>query len=678
MKRNKFGMSHKVKGSMDFGLRYPVLVQEMIPGDILRVKPEAIVKAVIPPVTSLTDKVYWKMEAYQVADRLLDDHFVANLSTTKTGQVKGDFKQWTLDQIERNFGSKSKGYSSPLRGNVIKYPVAWRNRSVTGVAEPVASGSTNDRVNSITFSADNPVIDGVPQTNFYSECLPVAIKNDKRSGHETYYRCSPYFGQGSLLDWLGLEPNGNLGNANGASFRTNAISAYYMINNFYNTNPEYEKYIAPYFDYVYSGRDNSENRETLHRYETLEEEFGNGFEEPHLCGRCVNGLVVDNWSNDYFSKTTIDPQRGIAPTVPVSLTGSLPVGMFRNNSPHAADGVAFGSYGEIYSNYHGGSPDSQAFASAEVNVNPNFNSKMDVMSGSFTISDLRTALALQHFQEDIQGTYKWTSFLQRVFGISPSDTLADQPILKGSCHGTLASSEVLQTVQTDTGNLGDIGGHLSGYGTGKTIVAKASEHSVFMIIMTIKVERNYESGVERQFTRKNYLDMYFPQFVGIGNQAIRADELLSCWSNADRAKNIAFTSRYEEMRHKYNRIVGKCRNDNMLCRTVNAENSYGVSTPYTLGEMRESGVYDVPYLNDFHPYAIGDSYSTGLAVNSLTGYSKKAIIFNEINQDFLLCIPQLNDIFVDDTEEPFLVVIGFNMDMFRPLPVYTKPGIQYV
>lgn len=92
MKRNKVGMSHKVKGSMDFALRYPVLVQEMVPGDILRVKPEAIVKAVVPPVTALTDKIYWKMEAYQVADRLLDDHFVANLSTTKTGQVKGNFK----------------------------------------------------------------------------------------------------------------------------------------------------------------------------------------------------------------------------------------------------------------------------------------------------------------------------------------------------------------------------------------------------------------------------------------------------------------------------------------------------------------------------------------------------------------------------------------------------------
>lgn len=666
MKRNKFGMSHKVKGSMDFGLRYPVLCQEMVPGDILRVRPEAIVKSVIPPVTALTDKVYWKMEAYLTADRLLDDHFVANLSTTKTGEVKGNFKTWSFDQIQKEFGSKLNGYLSPTRGSKLKFPKGWKYKSVDGVADPVLFLSDGSLTQS--FFPD----DSADQGNF-SEVLPTAFKNGPSASPSHHYKCSSWFGQGSLLDWLGLEPNGNVGDVP-FEFRTNAISAYYMINNFYNTNPEYEKYIAPHFDYVYAGRDNSENRETLHRYETLEDEFGNGFEEPHLCGRCVNGLVVDNWHNDYFCNTTRDPQRGIAPTVPVSLNGALPVGFFRTNTNYPGDTLYFGDNGEFIGTFRGGNKDCQAFASPDVPINNDYNNKISPLSASFTISDLRTALALQHFQEDIQGTYKWTSFLQRVYGISPSDTLSDQPVFKGSCSGVLSSSEVLQTVETDTGSLGDIGGHLSGYGSGKMITVKASEHSVFMILMTIKVERNYESGVERQFTRKNYLDMYFPQFVGIGNQAIRADELFACWNDSKRDKNIAFTDRYGEMKHKYNRVVGKCRNSNMAVRCINSDD-YSSLRPYTVSSLYSDDTFTCPYLNDFHPYAIGDSYVTGFTP---TDTQFNGLNYSAVNQDFLLCIPQFNDIFVSDKEEPFVVVIGFNMDMFRPLPVYTKPGISYV
>lgn len=667
MKRNKFGMSHKVKGSMDFGLRYPVLVQEMVPGDILRVRPEAIVKSVVPPVTALTDKIYWKMEAYLTADRLLDDHFVANLSTTKTGEVKGNFKTWSIDQIQREFGSKALGYIDPTRGKELYYPFAWKPKAIDGVAIPIDYdfGGHGKRVK---FSVDSPSSSTVDE---FSECLPTSIKNSKVAGSETFFRCSSWFGQGSLLDWLGLEPNGNIGDVP-FEFRTNAISAYYMINNFFNTNPEYEKYIAPHFDYVYAGRDNSERRETLHRYETLRDEFGNEFEEPHLCGRCVNGLVVDNWHNDYFCNTTRDPQRGIAPTVPVSFTGALPVVFFENGTPKNDLNSVYVHSGTsgLYAN---GSDNIQAFASDISIPISGGNKSINSFSGSFTISDLRTALALQHFQEDIQGTYKWTSFLQRVYGISPSDTLSDQPVFKGSCSGVLSSSEVLQTVETEKGSLGDIGGHLSGYGSGKMITVKASEHSVFMILMTIKVERNYESGVERQFTRKNYLDMFFPQFVGIGNQAIKADELLTCWGNSDRNKNIAFTDRYGEMKHKYNRVVGKCRNSNMFVRCVDASSGYYFDIPKTVSECFRDPELSCPYLNDFHPYAIGDSYVTGI-----NGLTYEALVFSAVNQAFLLCLPQLNDIFVTDTEEPFMVVIGFNMDMFRPLPVYTKPGISYV
>lgn len=669
MKRNKFGMSHKVKGSMDFGLRYPVLVQEMVPGDILRVRPEAIVKSVVPPVTALTDKIYWKMEAYLTADRLLDDHFVANLSTTKTGQVKGNFKTWSFDQIEREFGSKLKGYSNPTRGNIIQFPKGWKFKQVDGVAKPVMALpiGNEDGIPKTGFSPDDSASFGI-----FSEILPTSFRNGPIPSPKHRYKCSSWFGQGSLLDWLGLEPNGNVGDVP-LEFRTNAISAYYMINNFYNTNPEYEKYIAPHFDYVYSARDNSEKRETLHRYETLRDEFGNDFEEPHLCGRCVNGLVVDNWHNDYFCNTTRDPQRGIAPTVPVSVSGVMPVSFLRNGMVRKGNALENNSGYIIGGNV--GTPDSQAFATSDGKILPEYNnSNVATISGSFTISDLRTALALQHFQEDIQGTYKWTSFLQRVFGISPSDTLSDQPIFKGACSGVLSSSEVLQTVETADGSLGDIGGHLSGYGSGKMITVKASEHSVFMILMTIKVERNYESGVERQFTRKNYLDMYFPQFVGIGNQAIRADELFACWKDSKRDKNIAFTDRYGEMKHKYNRVVGKCRNSNMAVRTIDSEN-YSSLSPHTVSSLQSFEDYTCPYLNDFHPYAIGDSYVTGFSTSDV---NFKGLNFASINQDFLLCIPQLNDIFVSDNEEPFMVVIGFNMDMFRPLPVYTKPGISYV
>ena len=53
MKRVGYGKSHKVKGSMTMGLAYPVMVDEMVPGDITRIKPEVFIQSVVPPTVPL-------------------------------------------------------------------------------------------------------------------------------------------------------------------------------------------------------------------------------------------------------------------------------------------------------------------------------------------------------------------------------------------------------------------------------------------------------------------------------------------------------------------------------------------------------------------------------------------------------------------------------------------------
>ena len=115
MKRVGYGKTHKCKGSMDFGLHYPVLVEEMIPGDIARISPEMFVQAVVPPTVQLTDKITAKIEFNFVPYRLLDDDFVRNITTSKDGTVKGNFKTWSLSQIRNNYGSVSSGATSPKR-----------------------------------------------------------------------------------------------------------------------------------------------------------------------------------------------------------------------------------------------------------------------------------------------------------------------------------------------------------------------------------------------------------------------------------------------------------------------------------------------------------------------------------------------------------------------------------
>lgn len=672
MKRNGFGTSHKLKTSMPFGLNVPVLAQECYPGDITRLNMETVVKSVIPPVTALTDKIKFYIDVFSVPTRLVDNGFVKNITTSKTGEVKGKFKHWSLDMIEAHYSGSNCIDDTALNGSIKSIcPKRFHGCDWTDNVElKYANYGQPVRV--------YPQDDG--SINAYKISVPLpsrtSFKTVTNGGVEEYYAMpSPqWFGQHSLMDYLSADINRNIGRGNTAEFNTHKISAYYMINNFFYTDPEYQKYIAPYFDYEY-GR-YSDEVETLHRYESLEDEFGNEFEEPSKCGRCFRGLVIHNWGPDYFNKTTKDAQRGTAPLVPVNLSGftsffltSWASGVADGQvSLNVADNILYGK--------------DSADNGFSINV-PSSN-----YFANFAVSDLRVALALQHFQEDCQGVFKWSDFLFKMFGTAPTDLMQDQPRYLGGTSGFLNSSEVLQTVDSDDGYLGDIGGHLSGYARGKTIVHRSKEHETLMAIMYIIPEHNYESGLDRSWTRITYFDMFWKQFVGIGAQGIRADEMCAIAStvSGQQGKNIGFTDRYEELKHEKNRITGRCRVDSgaELIYYYDSHDSSWKSIEASVDGYKSlhDGLYSDSRLLDngtdysFHPYAIGEPiyFADPQYPQAYEGLH----LFTGDNNYNRLCLPLLRDIFVEDDGFPFLVTIGFNEDKFRQVPVLTKPGVNYV
>ena len=173
---------------------------------------------------------------------------------------------------------------------------------------------------------------------------------------------------------------------------------------------------------------------------------------------------------------------------------------------------------------------------------------------TFDIADLRLAFQVQKWLErNARGGTRYTEFLRAHFGVSPRDDRLQRPEYIGGSKSPVIISEVLQTSSTDSTSAQ---GNLAGHG----IVADgnycssytATEFGLIMGLMTIVPETEYQQGINRQWLRKTKYDYYSPEFAHLSEQAVEEGELY--WTS-DKSKDIqifGYQGRYDEMRTKQN------------------------------------------------------------------------------------------------------------------------------
>ena len=191
------------------------------------------------------------------------------------------------------------------------------------------------------------------------------------------------------------------------------------------------------------------------------------------------------------------------------------------------------------------------------------NSTQSVDTG-ITVSDLRFVTQIQKWQErNMRGGVRYTEFLSAHFGIAPRDDRMMRPEYLGGSVQPIVVSEVLQTSPSSVGgvntSLGRLGGHGLSVNSSHCCDYTASEYGLILGLMSIMPEPEYQQGLERQWSRKTKFDYYFPEFQCLSEQEIRMSEVKIGSSHEDNDKIFGYQGRFDELRYKKNQTCGQLR-----------------------------------------------------------------------------------------------------------------------
>lgn len=163
---------------------------------------------------------------------------------------------------------------------------------------------------------------------------------------------------------------------------------------------------------------------------------------------------------------------------------------------------------------------------------------VDVSGGNFTISALRTANALQHFNEvNKVASPDYIATMKARYNRAPSSGVAQKPILLGSADFPMFTSGVEQTAAGQSGN--GVQNPFSGVGTrfgrayaeGSDFVCNfdVDEPGYLMVMCSLVPEANYGVGVDHDmlnFTQEgSIMDMPLGDFENVGFEPINRSEM---------------------------------------------------------------------------------------------------------------------------------------------------------
>lgn len=223
---------------------------------------------------------------------------------------------------------------------------------------------------------------------------------------------------------------------------------------------------------------------------------------------------------------------------------------------------------------------------------PQFGGEQSVaiVNDSFTISSLRVANSLQMFSEkfNIAGD-RYPEIHKILYGIYPADAITDRAIYLGRyCfdvynkgvfqqNGSLDSGDgsgeypnpIITNNRNPFGSTGAKYGSSMGLGDGKISKFTASEHGIYMILMSIVPDALYSTGVHRAFMYDQFIDIPSAQLANVGDQPILRGELVSTpvVDTEDISVNtstFAYTQRFAEHKTMLGEVHGLLRSGESL------------------------------------------------------------------------------------------------------------------
>ena len=315
------------------------------------------------------------------------------------------------------------------------------------------------------------------------------------------------FGTGSLADYLGIPPVGNITDPNAVQIEVFPFRAYFMIFNEYYRDQNLQDPLA---------------------YPTTSGEDPTAY-----------SIQLKSYPKDYFRGALPWAQRGQEVTLPfddIQYKGTSDV-VLATGGP-ATDGPLTSSGGLLLA---GTTPGASRIENIE-NI------------GAPTINELRTAYRLQEWLEkNARAGARYVEQLLAHFNVISDDARLQRPEYLGGGITNISVDPVLNTtglaeVSADDGG---VQGRMAGYsvGLGKTnqFSKRFKEHGLILGLATIMHRNVYHQGIPKFWSRFDFLDHPFPTFANLGEQEIKNKELYVDYSDTStQDETWGYVPRYAE------------------------------------------------------------------------------------------------------------------------------------
>ena len=270
---------------------------------------------------------------------------------------------------------------------------------------------------------------------------------------------------------------------------------------------------------------------------------------PHLLNR-------RNWTPDYFTMGTYEPQYGEDVIIPVFSNDAITLGdlsqatrswsIATGQIQDAASSVSVHSTGNLRSTGAGAPPEIA----------------LDVSGTAGNLRELAYAESMQRFLERINRSGdRHKDLIRTSFGADPSPFNDDYAVFIGARSSVVAITDVYSTSDSrpaENNQLSEGVGSYAGKAIGSMNTGAMSitcnDHGFIIGIINVQPESSYMNGIPKMFIRKDWQDYAWPDFAHIGDQEVEARELVLNYQfpldDPENTKTWSYVPRYQEWRYQ--------------------------------------------------------------------------------------------------------------------------------
>lgn len=260
------------------------------------------------------------------------------------------------------------------------------------------------------------------------------------------------------------------------------------------------------------------------------------------------------WAKDYFTAARSAPQQGTAVALPLGTSAPI-VGIGVSNSPGASSALQMRETGGSAARNITGWNDVTRIEEDSSNAGyPNVRADLTSATAA-TIAQIREAFALQSYAEARQNWGENYVDYLRYIGIRPSDARLQRPEYLGGGTQSIGFSEVLNTSNTNTG---EMVGHGIAAIQSNRYQRFFEEHGWVITMMSVRPRSIYVNSLPRKFSRVDMEDWYQMELANIGDQEILNKEVYSAHTTPD--GTFGYSPRYDEYRKEDSRVSAEMRN----------------------------------------------------------------------------------------------------------------------